>query len=46
MPLLELVGYDATNSRGEYALVPGATNRHIDVEASRWRLQLGATLSF
>jgi hypothetical protein len=44
--LLELVGYDASNGRGMYALVPGATNRHIDVEASRWRLQLGATLSF
>ena len=45
VPLLELVGYDTPNGRGVYELVP-VYRRQIDVEASRWRLQLGATLSF
>jgi carboxypeptidase family protein len=43
--LMELVGYDAPNGRGVYGLVP-VYRREIDVEASRWRLQLGATLHF
>jgi hypothetical protein len=43
--LMEIVGYDAPNGRGVYAMVP-ASPREIDVEASRWRLQLGGTLSF
>jgi hypothetical protein len=43
--LMELVGYDTANGRGVYALLP--VYRHqIDTEASRWRLQLGGTLSF
>jgi hypothetical protein len=43
--LLELLGYDTANGRGVYGLVP--VDRHqIDVEASRWRLQLGATVFF
>ena len=45
VPLMELVGYDAPNGRGVYQLVP-VYRRQIDVEASRWRLQLGGTLSF
>ena len=44
-PLLELVGYDTANARGVYEPVRGH-RRQIDVDASRWRLQLGATLSF
>jgi hypothetical protein len=43
--LLQLVGYDAPNGRGVYGLAP-VSHRQIDPEASRWRLQLGATLSF
>jgi hypothetical protein len=43
--LLELVGYDRPNGRGVYALAPGSL-REVDVEASRWRLQLGATLFY
>jgi hypothetical protein len=46
VPLMELVGYDAPAGRGVYRLIPGATRRYVDVEASRWRLQFGATLSF
>jgi hypothetical protein len=42
---MELLGYDAPNGRGVYGLVP-VFRREVDVEASRWRLQLGATLSF
>jgi hypothetical protein len=29
-----------------YTLEPEATGRQVDVEGSRWRMQLGATLSF
>jgi hypothetical protein len=43
--LMNLVGYDAPNARGVYELLPVAV-RDVDVEASRWRLQLGATVSF
>ena len=42
---MELVGYDTANGRGVYALVPIYRDQ-IDTEASRWRLQLGGTLSF
>ena len=45
VPLLDLVGYDAANQRGEYELF-SVYRRQIDVEASRWRLQLGGTLFF
>jgi hypothetical protein len=43
--LLRLVGYDTPNSRGVYEFIPVA-RRQIDVDASRWRLQLGVTLSY
>ena len=43
--LLRLVGYDAPNQRGIYE-VSTVHRRQIDLEASRWRFQLGATLSF
>ena len=43
--LLRLVGYDDPNGRGVYELAP-VYHRQIDLEASRWRFQLGATLSF
>ena len=46
VPLLQLVGYDTPHSRGVYELVEGVTRRDIDVEASRWRLQLAATVFF
>jgi hypothetical protein len=45
VPLLQLVGYDTPNSRGVYTLLP-VSRRQIDVDASRWRLQLGATVSY
>ncbi|MGH7513419.1 MAG: TonB-dependent receptor [Gemmatimonadales bacterium] len=45
VPLLQLVGYDTPNSRGIYQFVPVARHQ-IDVDASRWRLQLGATVSY
>ncbi len=45
VPLMELVGFDVPNGRGVYQLVP-VHRRRIDVNASRWRLQLGGTLSF
>jgi hypothetical protein len=43
--LLRLVGYDEPKGRGVYEL-DAVYHRQIDVEASRWRFQLGATLSF
>ena len=43
--LMNLVGYDALNERGVYEVLE-VFRREIDVEASRWRLQLGATLFF
>ena len=45
VPLLQLVGYDTSHSRGVYETVPVA-RREIDVDASRWRLQLAATVFF
>jgi hypothetical protein len=45
VPLLDLLGYDVANGRGVYAFLP-VNRSEIDLEASRWRLQLGATLSF
>ena len=42
---MNLVGYDAHNARGVYELLSPSL-REVDVEASRWRLQLGATVSF
>jgi hypothetical protein len=44
--LLTLVGYDEANGRGVYTVEPEATGRQVDVEASRWRMQFGATLTF
>jgi hypothetical protein len=44
-PLLELAGWDAETGRGRYRVAP-VYRRQIDVEASRWRLQLGGTLFF
>ncbi len=46
VPLLQLVGYDTPHSRGVYELVEGVIRRDIDVEATRWRLQLAATVFF
>jgi hypothetical protein len=43
--LLRLVGYDDSHGRGVYEVAP-VSRRQIDVEASRWRFQLGATLFF
>jgi hypothetical protein len=43
--LLHLVGYDTAHSRGVYAPV-GVDRRQIDVDASRWRMQLAATVFF
>ena len=43
--LLHLVGYDTAHSRGVYEVLD-VTRREIDVEASRWRMQLAATVFF
>ncbi|HTK42355.1 MAG TPA: carboxypeptidase regulatory-like domain-containing protein [Gemmatimonadales bacterium] len=45
VPLLDLLGYDVAKGRGVYAFLP-VNRSEIDLEASRWRLQLGASLSF
>ena len=45
MGLLRLVGYDDLNGRGVYELNP-VYHRQIDADASRWRMQLGATVFF
>jgi hypothetical protein len=43
--LLQLVGYDAAQSRGVYTLqIP--RRRALDFDGSRWRMQLGARYSF
>jgi hypothetical protein len=43
--ILRLVGYDAARGRGVYRFQ--RPDRHqVDVEASRWRMQLGAQLAF
>jgi Carboxypeptidase regulatory-like domain len=44
VPLMELLGYDTPNGRGIYGLVP-LSRRQIELDASRWRLQLGSRLS-
>jgi hypothetical protein len=43
--ILELVGYDAASGRGVYNFAPRDPNVR-DLEASRWRLQLGARYTF
>jgi hypothetical protein len=45
VPLLQLVGYDTAHSRGIYEFAP-VSRSQIDVNASRWRIELGATLSY
>lgn len=43
--ILRLAGYDATRGRGVYEFrLPD--RRQVDIGASRWRMQLGATLTF
>jgi hypothetical protein len=43
--LLRLVGYDAARGRGVYQFqLPD--RRQVDIQASRWRMQLGATVTF
>ncbi|MFL5537463.1 MAG: hypothetical protein ACJ8J0_00635, partial [Longimicrobiaceae bacterium] len=43
--ILRLAGYDAARGRGVYEFrLPD--RRQIDIQASRWRMQLGATLAF
>ncbi|MFL5494967.1 MAG: TonB-dependent receptor domain-containing protein [Gemmatimonadales bacterium] len=45
VPLLQLVGFDVARQRGMYQLHLPA-RRHVDLDASRWRMQLGARWSF
>jgi len=45
VPLLQLIGYDTPNGRGIYETVP-VFRRQVDLDASRWRLQLAATVFF
>jgi hypothetical protein len=45
VPLLELVGYDEPAGRGIYRVMPVERNALLS-EASRWRVQLGARMSF
>ena len=45
VPLLRLVGFDAAGQRGIYQLRE-LSRRHIDPDASRWRMQVGAHLDF
>lgn len=42
--VLRLVGYDAAQGRGIYLFQPPV--QQVELDASRWRMQLGATLSF
>ena len=42
--LMDFLGYDIANGRGVYGPVP-VYRRQIVVDASRWRLQLGASVS-
>jgi hypothetical protein len=45
VPLIRLVGYDAGNDRGSYQLdLP--SRHHVDLDASRWRVQLGVRYGF
>jgi hypothetical protein len=43
--LLALVGYDQAQRRGVYSRVPVRLNG-VDLDASRWRMQLGARYTF
>ena len=43
--MLALTGYDEANQRGKYLVIP-VDLRARDVEATRWRLQLGARLTY
>jgi hypothetical protein len=43
--ILELVGYDAARGRGVYNFASRDPNVR-DLEASRWRMQLGARYTF
>ena len=43
--MLSLVGYDHPNERGVYVVLP-VNRRARDVEATRWRMQLGARYTF
>jgi hypothetical protein len=43
--ILRLVGYDPALGRGIY-LFQRPDRRRVEIQASRWRMQLGATLSF
>jgi len=43
--LLQLAGYDQANQRGVYSVFP-VNRRERDIEATRWRMQLGARYSF
>jgi hypothetical protein len=45
VPLLRLVGFDPVGGRGIYQLRP-PDRRHVDLDASRWRMQIGARLDF
>jgi hypothetical protein len=45
VPLFRLVGFDPANQRGIYQLRP-PDRRHVDQDASRWRMQIGARLAF
>lgn len=43
--ILKLVGYDQANQRGVYGFQPSDRN-YRDIEATRWRMQLGARYTF
>jgi hypothetical protein len=45
VPLLDLAGYDAVNGRGIYNVVD-VPRRELDVQATRWRVQLSARYTF
>ena len=45
VPLLDLVGYDSANARGIYK-VQDVPQHELDVQATRWRMQLSARYTF
>jgi hypothetical protein len=45
VPLLRLVDFDPVAQRGVYRFRPPSTH-HVDLTASRWRMQLGAHVDF
>jgi hypothetical protein len=45
VPLMNLLGWDTANGRGVYEPLE-VYRREIDVDATRWRMQLGAALTF